>query len=151
MACSTSQETQTGSQPGKRRHGASSEFRESNSDERCVDALRIHGAARSFAVFPSLTTPLSADNKQLFMSITTHPHPPSTDAALAPAGTTPLNYEQLLHHGCILAAREGMQEQQVKNLASALRQWIARHGFSPSRLVGDDFAANFDTLFQRIR
>lgn len=139
----------TGNQPGKRRNGASSEFRQSNSDERCVDALRIDGAARVFAVFPSFTTPLLAEKKQLFMSITSNPHPTATDAAPALAATAPLTYEQLLHHGCMLAAQEGMQEQQVKNLASALRQWIARHGFSTSRLVGDDFAGNFDELFRR--
>lgn len=60
-----------------------------------------------------------------------------------------MTYRQLLERGCEYLGRDGMGDQQVKNMASALRRWTGLHGYSDERSLGDDFGQDFDKQFSR--
>lgn len=60
-----------------------------------------------------------------------------------------VTYAQLLHHGCEYLQSEGMEKQQVKNMASALRLWVVTHGYSEEKVVGGELGDDFDDFFTR--
>jgi len=60
-----------------------------------------------------------------------------------------LTYESLLEHGSAYMRQQGMGNQQVKNICSALRSWLEVHGFSAGKLLGDEFRQDFDRHFLR--
>lgn len=60
-----------------------------------------------------------------------------------------MTYASLLEHGCKYLASEGVNGQQVKNLASALRLWVKTHGFSEDKLVAEELGSEFDRYFVR--
>lgn len=75
----------------------------------------------------------------------------------SPTTTTPQNtalsaamtYGHLLQHGSEYLEAEGVDGQQVKNLASALRLWVKTHGFSMEKLVGEELGGEFDRYLMR--
>ncbi len=67
----------------------------------------------------------------------------------APTSKSPLTYELLLQHGQKYMQEQGLGVQQIKNNCSALRSWLKVHGFSPDKLVNDEFGEDFDRHFLR--